>query len=157
MSELGRMLMETRLSTGISIKEASDDLNIKEVILENIEAGNIGAFKDIFVLKDDLTAYSKYLGLDSVKIIDEFNEYLFEYTSKIPIKEIEKKVKELNAQEDMDVKVNSPYTIPQKKYPKTVYVILYVIIALIIVIVVFWSVRQITTRNNRTTEISYVE
>ena len=70
----------------------------------------IGAFKDIFELKDYLTNYSKYLGLDENKIINEFNEYLFEYTSKIPVKEIEKAVREQVKEEKDVIKIVSPYT-----------------------------------------------
>ena len=90
MNEIGNMLRVTRESSGVSIEEASHDLNIKDVILENIEDGKIGSFKDVFQLKSYINDYAKYLGLDGEKLVDSFNEYLFEYTSKIPVKEIEK-------------------------------------------------------------------
>ena len=93
MDNIGSLLRQTRESSGVSIKEASTDLSIDENYLLNIEEGKIGCFKDIFALKDYLTNYAKYLGIDSDKLIDEFNEYMFEYTSKIPVKEIEKKRK----------------------------------------------------------------
>ena len=92
MNEIGQNLKEARESSGVSLEEASKDLDIKPLILENIEEGNIGCFKDIFVLKDYIKNYAKYLGFDDNKVIDEFNEYLFEYTSKIPVEEIEKAV-----------------------------------------------------------------
>ena len=96
MDNIGSLLRQTRESSGVSIKEASTDLSIDENYLLNIEEGKIGCFKDIFALKDYLTNYAKYLGIDSDKLIDEFNEYMFEYTSKIPIKEIEKEIKKQN-------------------------------------------------------------
>ena len=50
LKSLGSLLKEQRESKGVSISEASNDLKIKDVILENIEAGNMGTFKDIYVL-----------------------------------------------------------------------------------------------------------
>ena len=90
---IGNDLKEAREKSGVSLEEAAKDIQIKSVILENIEEGNIGAFKDIFELKNHLSTYAKYLGLNALEILDEFNEYMFEYTSKIPLKDIEKKVK----------------------------------------------------------------
>ena len=92
MNEIGEMLKEARESSGVSLNEASKDLDIKVEMLENIEDGRTGAFKDIFELKEYITSYAKYLGLDEKAIIDEFNEYMFEYTSKIPVKDIEKTI-----------------------------------------------------------------
>ena len=60
--EIGNSLKVARESSGVSMEEASKDINIKAVILENIENGNIGCFKDIFELRDYLTTYAKYLG-----------------------------------------------------------------------------------------------
>ena len=94
--EIGHALKEARISSGVTLLEASRDLNIKDVILENIEEGSIGCFKDIYELKQYIINYAKYLGLNAYDFVDEFNEYLFEYTSKIPIKEIEKKIIEQN-------------------------------------------------------------
>ena len=124
MFAIGIYLKEAREKTGVSLEEASADIQIKSVILENIEEGNIGSFKDIFELKEYLCTYAKYLGLDENKILDEFNEYMFEYTSKIPLRDIEKKVMEQNKEKEADPIV-SPYTKPMKKYPAKYYVILY--------------------------------
>ncbi len=157
MKELGSLLKEKRENKGVSISEASNDLNIKEVILENIEEGNIGAFKDIFILKDDIKSYAKYLGLNAEKMLDEFNEYLFEYTSRIPVKEIEKEISKNNKTEKEELKVSSPYTKPMKKYPKQYYILIYAIIVVIIFIIFFWSIRQITINNQETKIISYVK
>ena len=92
MESIGQTFRETRESSGVTLEEASQDLNIKLEFLLNIEEGKIGCFKDIFVLKEYLINYAKYLGLDSDKLIDDFNEYMFEYTSKIPVKEIEQAI-----------------------------------------------------------------
>ena len=52
LNEIGEELQYARESSGVSLNEASKDLNIKVEILENIEDGRTGAFKDIFELKD---------------------------------------------------------------------------------------------------------
>lgn len=151
------MLHLSRENSGVSIAEVSKDLNIKEEILENIEAGHVGAFKDIFELKNYLADYAKYLGLDSKKIIDEFNEYMFEYTSKIPIKEIEKTIELKLKEEDKKETIASPYTKKAPKYHKWVYIVIYALVFLIILLIVFWSVKQITINNEQTNVISYKE
>ena len=143
MFAIGKTFAEAREKTGVSLEEASADIQIKSVILENIEEGNIGSFKDIFELKEYLCTYAKYLGLDENKILDEFNEYMFEYTSKIPLRDIEKKVMEQNKEKEADPIV-SPYTKPMKKYPAKYYIILYVVLILLAIVVIFWSIHQIT-------------
>ncbi len=155
MNGIGELFRVTREEAGVSITEASKDLDIKEVILENIEDGNIGCFKDIFVLKDYIYNYSKYLGIDSDKIIDEFNEYMFEYTSKIPLKDIERQMEEQNKNEKKEIA--SPYTKTSKKYNKSLYVFLYTAVVLLVMIVVIWSIRQITISRETATVISYVK
>ena len=45
MNEIGEMLKAARESSGVSLNEASKDLDIKVEMLENIEDGRTGAFK----------------------------------------------------------------------------------------------------------------
>lgn len=146
MNEIGEMLHLARQSSGVSLEEASKDLSIKVEILENIEDGRTGAFKDIFELKDYIINYAKYLGLDADKLIDEFNEYMFEYTSKIPIKEIEKTI-ELKVKEDKKDSISSPYTKRAKKYNKYVYVFIYIAIFILVLLTFLWSVKQVALWN----------
>ncbi len=153
MNSIGSLLKETRESSGVSIEEASDDLNIEVNFLLNIEEGKIGCFKDIFALKDYISNYAKYLGLDSEKIVDEFNEYMFEYTSKIPIKEIERQAKKKSKEEAN--KVVSPYTRKPRKYSRNYYITIYLIIFLLVVMAIIWSIKQITIDNHVTSEISF--
>lgn len=155
MNEIGETIKEARESSGVSLEEASKDLDIKTEILENIEDGRTGAFKDIFELKEYIKSYAKYLGLDENKLIDEFNEYMFEYTSKIPIKEIEKTIELKIKEEKKDEKIVSPYTKEKKKYNNWVYIVVYAVIILMIVIAVFWSVKQVTINRSVTDTISY--
>lgn len=156
MDEIGSLLKSTREDSGISLVEASKDLDIKDLILENIESGKIGAFKDIFELKDYLINYSKYLGLDENKIINDFNEYLFEYTSKIPVKEIEKAVREQVKEEKDVIKIVSPYTKEVNKNQKY-FLLIYILIIFLVIGTIIWSVKQITVDRHVATAISYVD
>lgn len=156
MNEIGELLRSTREESGVSLEEASGDLEIKTLILENIEEGNIGCFKDIFALKEHIYNYAKYLGLEPDKIIDEFNEYLFEYTSKIPLEDIEKAVQEQQKEEITEDKIVSPYTTMTKKQNPVVKVLLILGMAILLIGIVVWAVKQITVDNKTTNMISYV-
>jgi cytoskeletal protein RodZ len=157
LNEIGELLRTTREESGVSLEEASGDLEIKTLILENIEDGNIGCFKDIFVLKDYIYDYSKYLGLEPEKIIDEFNEDLFEYTSKIPLEDIKKAMKEQQKDESLDKKIVSPYTTSTKKTNNLLVISLIVALAVLVGLVVFWSISHIVVDNMTTNMISYVD
>jgi cytoskeletal protein RodZ len=152
------MLRVTRESSGVSIEEASRDLNIKEVILENIEDGKIGSFKDVFLLKTYIYDYAKYLGLDGDKLIDSFNEYLFEYTSKIPIDDIEKAIVEQKKEENKEAKerIVSPYTNSVRKTGKWL-IVLYIVVAIIALLVVLWAVKLLTGNTSTTNMVSYID
>ena len=130
MKDIGAKLKEARESIDISIEEAANDLKVTNSQIENIEAGNLEAFQDIFYLKYFIRDYAKYLGLKYDDLVDEFNEYLFDYTSKISLDEIEAaKKEELNK----DDKIRSPYTIDY--YSKN-NIWIYIIIALALLAVV---------------------
>ena len=68
--------MGLRKSAGISLEEVSNDINIPVIALEQIEAGTLGSFEDIYVLKRYLVDYAKYLGSDTDKVLKEFNDYI---------------------------------------------------------------------------------
>jgi len=155
LNEIGSLLKSTRENSGVSIEEASVDLEIKSLILENIEDGNIGCFKDIFILKDYIFEYAKYLGLDAEKIIDDFNEYLFEYTSKIPVKQIEKEIALKKKEEEKEKKITSPYTTPIEKEMKIWQMILIVLAIIITALIIVWSIMQLAINSEITTVISY--
>lgn len=141
MIEIGQALKSARESSGLKIDEVSNDLEIPVLVLEQIEEGSIGAFKDIFKLKEYLKFYSRYLGLDEDEIIDEFNEYMFEKTSKIPMDEIEKVIKEKTEEED---RLASPYTKAAPKSSDKQFVLIVILIIILVIIAIFWSVKQIT-------------
>lgn len=111
LKEIGEYLKNARISNGVSIDEAADDLNLSTAQIENIEEGNTKAFKDIFTLKDLIKDYGKYLGVDTNSIVDEFNDFMFERTSKISLDDIKEAKKAIQVDEIEDEKkVFSPYT-----------------------------------------------
>lgn len=112
MKELGEYLKRTRIGNGVNITEACEDLELSTSQLENIESGNVRAFKDVYELKDYIKLYAKYLGLDSDKVVDEFNSFLFQHTSRISLDDI---VDAQKKKEDEEKKVRSPYTMEVKE------------------------------------------
>ena len=108
MKELGQYLKDTRIRNGVSVEEAAEDNELSASQLENMENGNIKAFKDVYKLKEYMKNYAKYLGLDPAKVAEEFNDFLFEHTSKISLDDILEAKKQIEEKEDK--KVQSPYT-----------------------------------------------
>jgi cytoskeletal protein RodZ len=159
MFSTGEAFKNTREASGVSIEEASNDLNIPVLELEQIEACAFGAFDDIYELKQKILEYAKYLGLDLNEVVENFNEYMFDYTSKIKLDDIEKEMIELEKEEKVEdeTRIASPCT---RFYPKErtlPYIIAGIIIVLLVIIIVVWSISQITFRNNRTNVISYYD
>lgn len=157
MVETGETLKSTRENAGVSLDEVSKDLNIPVLYLEQIEDGSIGSFEDIYELKKMILDYAKYLGLNTETIVNKFNEYMFEYTSKIPMDEIEKAVREKEKEKDDADRIASPYT---REYPreKTLpYIITVIGIIILVILAILWSVKQITINNTSTDVISYLK
>lgn len=153
MEEIAQLLRETREESEINLEEVSNDLGINIAVLKNIEDGKIGSFKDVFVLKNYIYNYSKYLGLDCDKILDEFNEYLFEYTSKIPIDEIEKTIKDQSKEEEKNI--SSPYTLAKPADKKWMYIFIYVVLFLLVILAIIWSINQITGEKKNAYIVGY--
>ena len=116
MKELGYYLQDTRRSNGVSLEEAASDLNVDVSYLENIESANVRAFKDVYYMRELVREYAKYLGLSEEKIQDEFNDFLFEHTSKISLDDIKEAQRKLEEKDQK--KIKSPYTIVRKKKRK---------------------------------------
>jgi len=164
LKELGEYLKEVRESNGVGIEEAAEDLKVSELILQNVEIGNTKAFRDMLELKEIVKNYAKYLGLDPDKIVDEFNDFLFEHTSKISLSDIleaEKKVKEKN-----ENKVVSPYTKSNKvyidpRYLKLVSMLVLIIVILIVLISILKAIlikeSEIINKELRGDEYEYTE
>lgn len=122
MKEIGEKLKTTRESTGLSIEEVSEDIKIEVNKIEAIEQGIKDNFKDIYELKDYINIYSKYLNLDVEDILKEFDEFVFDYTSKIPVGEINNN--------EIPREIISPYTKEVKKQNKRIWLLILAIILL---------------------------
>ena len=133
MKELGDYLRRTRISKGVSITEAC------------------------YELKDSVRAYAKYLGLNPDKVTDEFNDFLFQHTTKISLDDI---VAAQKKKEENDKKVKSPYTREYKEKANLwplAYFLVGVIVIFVIIYIVVNSVNKVPTRINELQgkEISY--
>ena len=150
MKELGDYLKRTRISNGVSIAEAAEDLDLSTVQLENIESGNVKAFKDVYALKEDVRQYAKYLGLNPEKVIDEFNGFLFEHTSKISLEDIKMAQKKM---EEEVKKATSPYTKEYKKKVGPWPFIIAIVLIVFIFIILYLIISTINKAPERTTEL----
>lgn len=95
------------------------------------------------------------MGLNPTEVVDEFNEFMFEKTSKIPMEEIEKAAKETATQEANDQRVASPYTKAVPIQSNKQFIITIIIIIILAVLAVIWSIKQITIGNTTTNILDY--
>ena len=156
MKEIGEKLKETREDMGISLEEAAEDLKLRPSQIENIEAGNIEAFKDVFYLKYFIRDYSKYLGLKYEDMVDEFNEFLFDYTSKISLKDIKEAQKK--GVKNEEERVASPYTMSTSKENNFKPIIIYGTIIMIVLIIVFIFIapKKDENKDDKPIEAAYI-
>lgn len=142
MKEIGLKLKLKREENGVSLEEAAGDLKMRVSQLESIEDGRKEDFKDVFSLKYFIRDYAKYLGLDGEEVMESFNEYLFEQTSKISLEEIEE-ARKLKEEKEKDMKILSPYTVTAKDKKR-----IYIIVAFMVLIVAIAIFCYILIRNN---------
>ncbi len=134
MKEIGEQFKEKREEIGITIEEVSNDLSKDVLLIENLESGNHKVFKDILELKDMIRIYSKYLGLDDEKLLEELDDFLFEKTSKINLDDIKERLKEEQEKKNDEKKIRTPYTLEiENKKNLTLIVILFIIVVILIV------------------------
>lgn len=131
MKELGEYLKKTRIDSGVGIEEAAEDLNMSKDDVENMEEGNVRAFKDMLSLRLKMKEYAKYLGLDSESVADEFNDFLFEHTSKISLSDILEAEKKRESEQK---KVTSPYTVIKTKKLNCKALLMVVVFVLFIIL-----------------------
>lgn len=135
MKDIGNIFKEKREEIGVKLEEAASDLDITVAQLENLEDGNINAFKDIFFLKELIKKYATYLNVDGEKMIEEFNDFVFDFTSRIPVDEIEQKVKEIEKINEKETRkrISSPYTRKKVRKAKMKLVHFFSILTIILV------------------------
>ena len=159
MKELGYYLEDTRRSNGVSLEEAASDLNVDVSYLENIESANVRAFKDVYYMRELVREYAKYLGLSEEKIQDEFNDFLFEHTSKISLDDImeAKKKKEEEERLENTKKIQSPYTKEYKRKIKKLPFVLAGVIFLLAIIISIVVIKIINREPAVTSELKGIE
>ena len=157
MKEIGESFKEARNSIGISKEEVIKDLEITESQLDNLEDGNINAFKDVFFLKDIVKKYAKYLNLDEDDIMDKFNDFMFGYTSRIPVDDILEQTREIQIVErqNEDNKIVSPYT-RKRKNNNVKYIVIYVVSVIILIILILIIIKYVTDKQLQTQMINYL-
>lgn len=150
MKEIGEKLKAAREEMGISIEEVAEDLKMRPNQVEAVENGAMEAFKDIYSLKYFIKDYAKYLGLNYEDLVDDFNEYIFDYTSKISLEDIKNAKKEIKEEENKD-EIHSPYTIDHEGAHKSKIII--VIIVLVILCVAGYFLFRIYKNNTNTNNV----
>lgn len=154
MKEIGLKLKLKREENGVSLSEAASDLKMRESQLQSIEEGKKEDFKDVFSLKYFIRDYAKYLGLDGELILDEFNEYLFEQTSRISLEEIEIAKREKEEREK-NMKILSPYTKTTKDKKRFYIMVAITIFIIIIGIIAYMIIRNQNKNDFISSEVSY--
>ena len=150
MKDIGLKLKEKREENGVSIEEVAEDLKMRPSQIISLEEGKKEDFKDVLFLKYFIRDYAKYLGLDGEEMVDEFNEFLFDFTSKIPLEEIEKaKLKNVNKKE-----VISPYT-SEKKDNKGLKIVLGIVFVIVLLIVGYFIMSNVKGNDFQDDNITY--
>ena len=150
MKEIGELLKATREKNGVTVEEAADDLSLRVSQINSIENGDLKAFKDVYYLKFFVRDYAKYLGLDSDAILDDFNEFIFDYTSRIPTEQIEKTKKEKTREPK---KIASPYTTSKNLKIDFPPIIVYVIIGILLLVIGYILIGMFSKDNFQTENI----
>ena len=145
MKEIGEFLKSSRINNGVSIEEAAEDLNFSVTQLENIEDGNIRAFKDVFALRELVKEYGKYLGVETDSIVDEFNDFMFEHTSKISLDDImEAKKKKEEEEVKKEKKISSPYTKVYKQKVKILPILVGTFVFILLILLAILIIKNRT-------------
>lgn len=155
--EIGQALKEQRESIGVSVEEAAADLKLRVSQIEDLESGNKDAFDDIFYLKYFIRDYAKYLGMNSENMIDEFNEYLFDCTSRISLADIQKAKKKSEVEKSkLENRVASPYTIQRKNKNAKKIIIISLISIIIIGMLSFFIINNVNKNNKKDNNVENI-
>jgi len=152
LKDLGEYLKSSRQEIGVSLEEAAEDLEVSVSQLENIEDGNLRAFKDVYKLREDIRQYAKYLGLEPDQVADEFNDFLFEHTSKISLEDILDAKKKQDAK-DEEERIRSPYTLEYKKKFNYIPVVIAIVLSLLIALIVYVILSSMNNQPVRDKEL----
>lgn len=153
MKDIGLKLKEKREENGVSVDEAAEDLKMRPSQIISLEEGRKEDFSDVNTLKFFIRDYAKYLGLDGEKLVDEFNEFLFDFTSKIPSEVIEE-AKQKREKEKKEF--SSPYT--KKEGHNITYIICIgvCVLVLLIFIITYFVVSGVRNNDFKDDNVTYV-
>ena len=153
MKDIGLKLKEKREENGVSVEEAAEDLKMRPSQIISLEEGRKEDFSDVNTLKFFIRDYAKYLGLDGEKLVDEFNEFLFDFTSKIPSEVIEE-AKQKREKEKKEF--SSPYT-KKEGHNKTYIICIGVcVLVLLVFIITFFVVSGVRNNDFKDDNVTYV-
>lgn len=153
MKDIGLKLKEKREENGVSVEEAADDLKMRPSQIISLEDGRKEDFSDVNTLKFFIRDYAKYLGLDGEKLVDEFNEFLFDFTSKIPSEVIEE-AKQKREKEKKEF--SSPYT-KKEGHNKTYIICIGVcVLVLLVFIITYFVVSGVRNNDFKDDNVTYV-
>ena len=152
MKDIGLKLKEKREENGVSIEEVAEDLKMRPSQIVSLEEGKKEDFKDVLFLKYFIRDYAKYLGLDGEELVDDFNEFLFDYTSKIPLEEIEKaKLNNINKKD-----VVSPYTNVGSVNKNVLRLFIVLIVVVVLFIVGYFVMSNVKGNDFQDDNVTYV-
>ena len=153
MKNIGLKLKEKREQNGLSIEEVAEDLKMRPSQIISLEEGRKEDFSDVNTLKFFIRDYAKYLGLDGEKLVDEFNEFLLDFTSKIPSEVIEE-AKQKREKEKKEF--SSPYT-KKEGHNKTYIICIGVcVLVLLVFIITYFVVSGVRNNDFKDDNVTYV-
>lgn len=153
MKDIGLKLKKKREENGVSVEEAAEDLKMRPSQIISLEEGRKEDFSDVNTLKFFIRDYAKYLGLDGEKLVDEFNEFLFDFTSKIPSEVIEE-AKQKREKEKKEF--SSPYT-KKEGHNKTYIICIGVcVLVLLVFIITYFVVSGVRNNDFKDDNVTYV-
>ena len=153
MKDIGLKLKEKREENGVSVDEAAEDLKMRPSQIISLEEGRKEDFSDVNTLKFFIRDYAKYLGLDGEKLVDEFNEFLFDFTSKIPSEVIEE-AKQKREKEKKEF--SSTYT-KKEGHNKTYIICIGVcVLVLLVFIITYFVVSGVRNNDFKDDNVTYV-
>lgn len=153
MKDIGLKLKEKREENGVSVDETAEDLKMRPSQIISLEEGRKEDFSDVNTLKFFIRDYAKYLGLDGEKLVDEFNEFLFDFTSKIPSEVIEE-AKQKREKEKKEF--SSPYT-KKEGHNKTYIICIGVcVLVLLVFIITYFVVSGVRNNDFKDDNVTYV-
>ncbi len=108
------MLLNRRRQLGLSIKQASNVLRLKEEVLVAFEEGNFESIPKSGYAQGMLSSYARYLGLNAKTVVNQFSQDLFDHERGTPARETRRKSRQARAADDASL-----YSVPEAAAPRS--------------------------------------